>query len=199
MTRLDFTAQWCALQNCHATQAGFYNSVQEDLIFLFTSLLNMLIPHPFPYPFIFLHSSLWKFKNLIFTVIMLLRIFLAVCPQFVKLFVSKLGWHLSLITTCPRFWVFEQLGSWWVGQPTCLFIKTQEQFYKETKFDAQAKPAWLSNRAGLPHTSCQNCKHFLGNCGHIGYIILVFNNYSSSPNGLWVNSPWGQRPNGLLT
>ena len=27
----------------------------------------------------------------------------------------------------------------------------------------------------------------------------IFNNYSSSPNGLWVNSPWGRRPNGLLT
>ena len=27
----------------------------------------------------------------------------------------------------------------------------------------------------------------------------LFNNYSSSPNGLWVNSPWGRRPNGLLT
>ena len=26
-----------------------------------------------------------------------------------------------------------------------------------------------------------------------------FNNYSSSPNGLWVNRPWGRRPNGLLT
>ena len=22
----------------------------------------------------------------------------------------------------------------------------------------------------------------------------IFNNYSSSPNGLWVNSPWGRRP-----
>ena len=28
---------------------------------------------------------------------------------------------------------------------------------------------------------------------------LIINNYSSSPNGLWVNSPWGRRPNGLLT
>ena len=27
----------------------------------------------------------------------------------------------------------------------------------------------------------------------------VFNNYSSSPTGLWVNSPWGRRPNWLLT
>ena len=27
----------------------------------------------------------------------------------------------------------------------------------------------------------------------------LFNNYSSSPNGLWVDSPWGRRPNGLLT
>ena len=27
----------------------------------------------------------------------------------------------------------------------------------------------------------------------------VFNNYSSSPNGLWVNSPFGLRPHGLLT
>ena len=27
----------------------------------------------------------------------------------------------------------------------------------------------------------------------------LFNNYSSSPNGLWVNSPRGRRPNGLLT
>ena len=27
----------------------------------------------------------------------------------------------------------------------------------------------------------------------------LFNNYSTSPNGLWVNSPWGRRPNGLLT
>ena len=28
---------------------------------------------------------------------------------------------------------------------------------------------------------------------------MVFNNYSSSPNGLWVNSPWGRRPSRLLT
>ena len=27
----------------------------------------------------------------------------------------------------------------------------------------------------------------------------LFNNYSSSLNGLWVNSSWGRRPNGLLT
>ena len=25
-------------------------------------------------------------------------------------------------------------------------------------------------------------------------LIFIFNNYSSSPNGLWVNSPWGRRP-----
>ena len=30
-------------------------------------------------------------------------------------------------------------------------------------------------------------------------MYIVFNNYSSSPNGLWINSPWGWRPNGLLT
>ena len=29
--------------------------------------------------------------------------------------------------------------------------------------------------------------------------IRVFNNYSWSPNGLWVNSLWGWRPTGLLT
>ena len=27
---------------------------------------------------------------------------------------------------------------------------------------------------------------------------FLFNNYSSRPNGLWVNSPWGRRPNGLV-
>ena len=27
----------------------------------------------------------------------------------------------------------------------------------------------------------------------------IFNNYSSLPHGLWVNSPWGRRRNGLLT
>ena len=27
----------------------------------------------------------------------------------------------------------------------------------------------------------------------------IINNYSSSSNGLWVNSPWGRRPNWLLT
>ena len=34
---------------------------------------------------------------------------------------------------------------------------------------------------------------------HFVFFIYIFNNYSSSPNGLWVNSPWGRRPNGLLT
>ena len=34
---------------------------------------------------------------------------------------------------------------------------------------------------------------------HIADTQEIFNNYSSSPNGLWVNSPWGWRPNGLLT
>ena len=29
--------------------------------------------------------------------------------------------------------------------------------------------------------------------------LLLINNYSSSLNGLWVNSPWGRRANGLLT
>jgi len=28
---------------------------------------------------------------------------------------------------------------------------------------------------------------------------VIFNNYSSSPNGVSVNSPGGRRPNGLLT
>ena len=27
----------------------------------------------------------------------------------------------------------------------------------------------------------------------------LINNYSSSTNGLWANSPWSRRPNGLLT
>ena len=31
------------------------------------------------------------------------------------------------------------------------------------------------------------------------FLISVFNNYSSSPNGLWVNIPFGLRPHGLLT
>ena len=31
------------------------------------------------------------------------------------------------------------------------------------------------------------------------YYNNIINNYSSSPNGLWVNSPWGRGPNGLLT
>ena len=30
-------------------------------------------------------------------------------------------------------------------------------------------------------------------------ISIVINNSSSSPNERWVNSPWGRRPNGLLT
>ena len=34
---------------------------------------------------------------------------------------------------------------------------------------------------------------------HIADTQEIFNNYFSSPNGLWVNSPWGWRPNGLLT
>ena len=32
-----------------------------------------------------------------------------------------------------------------------------------------------------------------------GHPTRIFNNYSSSPNGLWVNRPWGRKPNGLLT
>ena len=36
------------------------------------------------------------------------------------------------------------------------------------------------------------------NVVHRIYFRQLFNNYSSSPNGLWVNSPWGRRPNGLL-
>ena len=31
------------------------------------------------------------------------------------------------------------------------------------------------------------------------HACVIFNNYSSSPNGLWVNSLWGRRPHGLLT
>ena len=31
------------------------------------------------------------------------------------------------------------------------------------------------------------------------FMFRIFNNYSSSPNGPWVNSPWGRRPSGLLT
>ena len=37
------------------------------------------------------------------------------------------------------------------------------------------KPLWYENCISRPH-------HFL----------KIFNNYSSSPNGLWVNSPWGR-------
>ena len=34
---------------------------------------------------------------------------------------------------------------------------------------------------------------------YIRHILTIFNNYPSSPNGLWVNIPWGLRPHGLLT
>ena len=40
-------------------------------------------------------------------------------------------------------------------------------------------------------TNLWSCSEILG--------IKLINNYSSSLNGLWVNSPWGWRPNGLLT
>ena len=35
-------------------------------------------------------------------------------------------------------------------------------------------------------------------CIIISDMCGIFNYYSSSPNGLWVNSPWGRRPNGLI-
>ena len=35
--------------------------------------------------------------------------------------------------------------------------------------------------------------------GSLSHTYYIFNNYSSSPRGLWVNSPWDRRPNGLLT
>ena len=31
-------------------------------------------------------------------------------------------------------------------------------------------------------------------CGIRFPSLYIFNNYSSSPNGLWINSPWGRRP-----
>ena len=37
------------------------------------------------------------------------------------------------------------------------------------------------------------------NCLKTSPYTVIFNNYSSSPNGLWVNSPRGWRPNGQLT
>ena len=43
---------------------------------------------------------------------------------------------------------------------------------------------------------CTSCNTVKINSISQGYNI---NNYSSSPNGLWLNSPWGRRLNGLLT
>ena len=49
-------------------------------------------------------------------------------------------------------------------------------------------------------------KHSFVVCVPTAFLVLqnfnlceLLNNYSSSPNGLWVNSPRGQRRNGLLT
>ena len=45
----------------------------------------------------------------------------------------------------------------------------------------------------------QLTKHSSLHCREVIETTVLFNDYSSSPSGLWVNSPWGQRPNGLLT
>ena len=41
----------------------------------------------------------------------------------------------------------------------------------------------------LPFISTDNRKQF--------QCLNIINNYSSCPNGLWVNSPWGQRPEAM--
>ena len=49
---------------------------------------------------------------------------------------------------------------------------------------------------------CLNCLHILWhskNQFNFTRVQIIINNYSSSPNGLWLNSPWGRRLNGLLT
>ena len=56
--------------------------------------------------------------------------------------------------------------------------------YPNPKNDATGKPIYKSICSCIIQMMSQTNK---------------FNNYSSSPNGLWVNSPWGRRPNGLLT
>ena len=55
-------------------------------------------------------------------------------------------------------------------------------------------------KEGLHSDSLSSSSSSSSSCLFIhGKNIRLINNYSSSPNGLWVNSPWGQRPNGLLT
>ena len=53
-------------------------------------------------------------------------------------------------------------------------------------------PFWQSRELiDLIHDTHHLCTRFR--------IDGIINNYSSSPNGLWVNSPWGRRPNWLMT
>ena len=47
--------------------------------------------------------------------------------------------------------------------------------------------------------ACWKFTNWVFNWSLNAQVTKAFNNYSSSPNGLWVNSLWGQRPNGLLT
>ena len=89
-------------------------------------------------------------------------------------------WPRCLTTTF--FWPFQEQFCDYMFQQA---IKNEWKAITEnkSKFILVSQKAWNKGKILLLDS--------LSDC--------VFNNYSSSPNGLWVNSPWGRRPDGLLT
>ena len=114
----------------------------------------------------------------------------------------KACFHLMFVILIPNSW-----SSHWFSGPI------NRRHKKRNKLEAwstlQAKNCFNNNRPRQYVLHRLNASYKYGNGLSDGYYesiaknmnlsVILFNNYSSSPNGLWFNRPWGRRPNGLLT
>ena len=103
------------------------------------------------------------------------------------------------VTRCHAICIFFTRGTHiWKGRGCSSEILKNP--FKETNLGVGHLFFWP-----LKETILLQCSLVIGVIENFDYMNWVnktnwlFNNYSSSPNGLWVNSLWGRRPHGLLT
>ena len=97
--------------------------------------------------------------------------------------------HTDDVSSPAQIWVVLL-----IGRGAMEIASTNQKHYADLESDTsslyQLPPSFLRlHFKAKPVVASRNVVCFL----------RLFNNYSLSPNGLWVNSPWGRRPNGLLT
>ena len=150
---------------------------------MFKSSIKREIRH-FPVEFV-----QWRQRNVPKSLINVQRCVLLIQPIACLTFsLSSPSCHLKVLNNVYLTWVWGVSGGKGEKKSKKKIERRERNFFPLSPLPHLRFPLPEAPEEGLIRTlTCTPLWHAL------------INNYSSSPNGLWLNSPWGRRPNGLLS